>query len=56
MINLQTDNLALLDIWVKLSMYGWVYVLAERVRFLIGGRTMLDFTAEFSAVRFLQNK
>lgn len=30
----QTDNLALLDIRVKLSLYGWVYVLAERVRIL----------------------
>lgn len=45
MMIFQTDNLALDDIWVKLSLYGWVYVLAERVRFLIGGRTMLDFTA-----------
>ena len=34
MMIFQTDNLALLDIRVKLSLYGWVYVLAERVRFL----------------------
>lgn len=34
MMIFQTDNLALLDIWVKLSLYGWVYVLAEKVRFL----------------------
>ena len=26
----QTDNLALLDIWVKFVLYGWVYVLTEK--------------------------
>lgn len=34
MMIFQIDNLALLDIWVKLSLYGWVYVLTERVRIL----------------------
>ena len=34
MMIFQIDNLALLDIWVKLSLYGWGYVLTERVRFL----------------------
>lgn len=34
MIIFQTDNLALLDIWVKLSLYEWIYMLTERVRIL----------------------
>ena len=34
MMIFQTDNLALLDIWAKFVLYGWVYVLAERVRIL----------------------
>lgn len=34
MMIFQTDNLALLDIWVKFVLYGWIYVLTERVRIL----------------------
>lgn len=52
----QTDNLALLDIWVKLSLHGWVYVLAERVRILNWWQNYVGLYGGISAVRFLQNK
>lgn len=52
MMIFQTDNLALLDIRVKLSLYGWVYVLAERVRFLNLWQNHVGLHGEFSAVRF----
>lgn len=35
MMIFQIDNLALLDIWVKLSLYRWRYVLTERVWYLM---------------------
>lgn len=52
MIILQTDNLALLDIWVKLSLYGWIYVLAERVRILNWWQNHVGLYGRIFAVRF----
>lgn len=57
MMIFQTDNLALLDIWAKLSLYGWGYVLTERVRFLNWWQNHVGLYGRiFSAVRFLKNE
>lgn len=49
---LKIDNLALLDIWVKFVLYGWVYVLAERVRFLNWWQNHVGLYGAIFAVRF----
>ena len=52
MMIFQIDNLALLDIWVKLSLYRWRYVLTERVRFLNCGQNHVGLYCAIFAVRF----
>ena len=56
MMIFRTDNLALLDIWMKLSLYGWVYVLAERVRILNWWQNHVGLYGGISNREILQNK
>ena len=56
MMIFQTDNLALLDIWAKLSLYGWVYVLAERVRLLSCWQNNVGLHGGIFRCEILQNK